>query len=301
MAASTRSDPAGRRRRARRRALAFALAMLAPLRLAPGARADEALPAFEDRVAIVVEPARDARHAPIEAAMRDAELLESLRAAIASFRLRRPLRVTLTGCDGDANAAYASDAVTVCYEYLDRLVALTRDPDRPADLDDDAALAGPILDVVMHEAAHALFDQFETPILGRSEDAADAFANLALLHLSGPASKARVSAVAFMYLAAARHPDPPDPPEPGAADGPADEHASPMQRRFNLLCLAYGYDPATYADLVALAGMPAKRAALCAQEHRQALAAFRLLLRPHLDPLPAARVFGPGNPLLIAP
>jgi hypothetical protein len=233
-----------------------------------------------------------------------ARALERFRETLSGFRLRRPLTARTASCAGEANAAYDADAITVCYEYVARVVALARHPSRPAWIGEEDAIAGPILDVFLHEAAHALFDQFEVPILGRGEDAADAVASLFVLHLAEEAAKARVAAIAFMYLetagleaatlAEARLRD-------FRADDFANGHGTPLQRHYNLICLAYGFDPGRFADAVALSAMPASRAAGCALEYREALQAFRRLLGPHLDPQAAEAAFGRGDALLRAP
>ncbi len=44
-------------------------------------------------------------------------------------------------------------------------------------------LAGPLLDTILHEVAHAMFDMLRVPVLGREEEAADQVAGLA--HSSG--------------------------------------------------------------------------------------------------------------------
>jgi hypothetical protein len=85
------------------------------------------------------------------------------------------------------------------------------------------------------------------------------------------------------------------------ADDFANGHGTPLQRHYNPICLAYGFDPGRFADAVALSAMPASRAAGCALEYREALRAFRRLLGPHLDPQAAEAAFGRGDALLRAP
>jgi hypothetical protein len=63
----------------------------------------------------------------------------------------------------------------------------------------------------------------------------------------------------------------------------ADEHGTPAQRFYNLLCIAYGADPSLFADLVDKEYLPKKRAEGCADEYRQVAAGFRTLIGPHMD------------------
>lgn len=283
------------------RGAAFAAALLVAC---GSALAVDEGPAPDARVVISYDLPGDPALAPIREALMGARALERFRETLSGFRLRRPLTARTASCAGEANAVYDADAITVCYEYVARVVALARHPSRPAWIGEEDAIAGPILDVFLHEAAHALFDQFEVPILGRGEDAADAVASLFVLHLSEEAAKARVAAIAFMYLetagleaatlAEARLRD-------FRADDFANGHGTPLQRHYNLICLAYGFDPGRFADAVALSAMPASRAAGCALEYREALRAFRRLLGPHLDPQAAEAAFGRGDALLRAP
>ena len=69
----------------------------------------------------------------------------------------------------------------------------------------------------------------------------------------------------------------------GARQQFADEHGTPAQRFYNLLCIAYGADPSLFADLVEKQYLPSKRAEGCADEYRQVAAAFKTLIAPHLD------------------
>ena len=65
----------------------------------------------------------------------------------------------------------------------------------------------------------------------------------------------------------------------------ADEHGHPAQRFFNLLCIAYGKDPVSFADLVEKGFLPKERAEGCEFEYEQVAYAFQKLIAPHLDPV----------------
>ena len=49
------------------------------------------------------------------------------------------------------------------------------------------SVVGPTLEVFLHEMAHAVFELFRLPVLGREEDAADQIAAYMLLNLVGAA------------------------------------------------------------------------------------------------------------------
>ena len=63
----------------------------------------------------------------------------------------------------------------------------------------------------------------------------------------------------------------------------ADEHGTPAQRFFNLLCMAYGADPKLFADIVEKQFLPEDRAVGCAREYAQVAYAFETLIGPHID------------------
>src|SRR6185436_2409765 len=63
----------------------------------------------------------------------------------------------------------------------------------------------------------------------------------------------------------------------------ADEHGTPAQRFFNLLCVAYGADPKLFADVVEKGFLPQDRAVGCEREHAQTSHAFDTLIGPHID------------------
>ena len=63
----------------------------------------------------------------------------------------------------------------------------------------------------------------------------------------------------------------------------ADEHGTPAQRFFNLLCIAYGADPKLFSDVVEKGFLPEDRAVGCKREYVQLSHAFETLIGPHID------------------
>ena len=111
---------------------------------------------------------------PVYEEIRKAQALEKLQNLLVPLRLPRRLLIKTEDCDGVSNAWYEEDAVTVCYEFLVDVWknAPANGNGGIAQID---ALLGPTLDVFLHEVGHAVFDYWQTPVLGREEDAADAF------------------------------------------------------------------------------------------------------------------------------
>jgi hypothetical protein len=63
----------------------------------------------------------------------------------------------------------------------------------------------------------------------------------------------------------------------------ADVHGTEYQRFYNILCIAYGHDPKTFADYAQKNILPPLRARRCRIEYRKVEHAFRTLLMPHID------------------
>ena len=60
-------------------------------------------------------------------------------------------------------------------------------------------------------------------------------------------------------------------------------HGAPMQRFYNLLCMAYGADRETFGDLVSNGYLPQARARNCRVEFGEANFAFQQTVRPSVD------------------
>src|SRR3982074_198561 len=118
----------------------------------------QAAPAQASRVSVSYVPPKNPAHQPIYEQLKELRFLENLQEFLSPFQLPRTLLVKAEGCDGDANASYENDTITVCYEYVDELwkampAETTADGVAPVD-----ALVGPLFDTCLHEFSHA-FDE----------------------------------------------------------------------------------------------------------------------------------------------
>jgi hypothetical protein len=133
--------------------------------------------------------------------------------------------------------------------------------------------------LLVHEFAHLLIGEFQVPVLGPEENAADYLAATALIRAErlDPARNARYRD----YLLAAADAQRLAWEKGNALGAPVpywDTHALTIQRFFQIACLLYGADPQTYADLPARSGMPRERAAGCAAEFERANRAITWLI-----------------------
>jgi hypothetical protein len=124
--------------------------------------------------------------------------------------------------------------------------------------------------VLFHEVGHALVDQWDLPVLGREEDAVDAFSTIFMTDLVKQGDFAYEGAKFFYFIASAKVAD---------VDF-ADEHSLDKQRAYSIACWVYGADARKYAYIGKV--LPASRRVRCADEYRQLKKAWYSLLKPHL-------------------
>ena len=222
-------------------------------------------------------------HQPIYERLKHVRALEHLQTLLSPLRLPRPLLLRVSGCDGESNAWYDGDSVTVCYEYLADLLKNALEGTLPSVITPDDAILGPFMDVFLHESGHAVFDQLKVPVLGREEDAADLFSAYIMLQLGKEDARRLILGNVYQYKADVANPQVP-------LTKYADEHGIPAQRFFNVLCIAYGADQKLFADVVEKGYLPKKRADDCDLEYEQAAFAFKKLIGPYIDQSLAKKV-----------
>ncbi len=238
-----------------------------------------------NRVSVSYVPPKNPAHQRIYERLKERRVLEKLQEFVSPFRLPRTLKVSLAGCDGEADAFYGDDAITICYEYIDELWKKMPAETTPAGIAPIDTIIGPLFDTALHEFGHALFDMFNLPVFGREEDAADQVASYIILQLGKTEARRLIMGTAYAYKTEAE-----------AAAAPslkefADEHGTPAQRAFNLLCVAYGADPKLFGDFVTKGYLPKKRVEACKDEYQQVSHAFETLIGPHIDRALAKRIF----------
>jgi hypothetical protein len=139
-------------------------------------------------------------------------------------------------------------------------------------------LIGPFVDVFLHEVGHATFSILQIPVFGREEDAADQFSTYVMLKLDKEEARRLVLGSAYQYKG-----DLSSPTVTLTQQTFADEHGTSAQRFFNLLCIAYGFDPKLFSDVVEKGFLPEDRAVICQREYKQLAYAFDTLIGPHID------------------
>ena len=125
--------------------------------------------------------------------------------------------------------------------------------------------------VLFHEIGHALIHAWHIPVLGREEDAVDAFSTIFMVRFVQDGQIALWGADFFNAVGSGH--------KYGAVDF-ADEHSLSPQRAYSIACWVYGSNEKKYAYLAKI--LPKERAARCAGEYTQLESAWLQFLKPHV-------------------
>lgn len=124
---------------------------------------------------------------------------------------------------------------------------------------------------LFHEIAHGIIDQFQLPVIGQEEDAADAFATLEVINmLEEDASQILVDvAASWLYMDAQTDREDLD---------FYDIHDLDAQRAYRTICHLYSVDPHENADIAEWAGMPEDTLDICLETGPLAFDSWEALL-----------------------
>lgn len=182
------------------------------------------------------------------------------------FALPVDLHAEHQGCGGDANAYYVGSErkIVLCYELLEFIAATTRSASAE-DIVERIEAAWEF--VFFHELGHALIQLYDIPVLGKEEDAVDAFSTLLLIETG----RARGAVFAADYW------DSSDPGHYGPTQF-ADTHSLNAQRFYAILCLVYGSSPEEHQDLIAHDYLSEGRASACIADYARTAESWNELI-----------------------
>jgi len=230
-----------------------------------------------NRIQFEYAPPQNPQLETVYTQLKQGQALEKIQQLFNPFRIPIDLTVKTVEC-GKSNAWYQRPTVTLCYEYLDEIWRSAPKQPGPAGVTPVDAVVGQYFYVVAHEFGHAMFDVLQVPSFGSAEDAADQFSTYVMLHLGKDDARRLISGAAYSYRNAVQ-----DSASFVALQAFSDMHSMPAQRFFNLLCIAYGADPTTFAHVVEEKYLPEGRARDCKREYDEVAFAFNKLFGPHLD------------------
>ena len=126
---------------------------------------------------------------------------------------------------------------------------------------------------MFHEAGHMLISEFELPVLGREEDAADSLSSLLLLEADNETfDQALVDSVDGWTFSA----------EAGQEPDLFDAHALNKQRAYNMVCMMVGKDVETFRESADDLDFPGSRREQCVGEYQKARKSWFGVLEPHV-------------------
>ena len=138
-------------------------------------------------------------------------------------------------------------------------------------------VVGNMLFATLHEMGHAHVQEMGLPVLGREEDAADAYAVIALLKVGTDVShNVLIQAAKGWFLSDARN------QKEGYPLAFYDEHGLDRQRAYQIVCLMVGSDPETFSDLADQVKMPEDRQGTCQGDYSNASWSWTKALAPYL-------------------
>lgn len=193
-----------------------------------------------------------------------------------AFELPHPLLVRgVNGIGGGPFYNPEDNSITLPYGFAALVLGVESgsNPElSPEELGEQAAAVDNF--ILAHEFAHALIANFELPVLGREEDAADSIATVLLLGVPEGAVYAAYAA-AFWADFSSRQ-------EPPVLSEYADVHSLDLQRAFNVLCWVAGSSERSFEEVAELGVLPESRLESCPQEYAQVVASIEQELKPHL-------------------
>jgi hypothetical protein len=230
-----------------------------------------------NRIRIEYEEPHSADLRPVYELMMRRRPLQKIREIFSPLRLPLELTVKTKEC-GMSNAWYQRPTITICYEYLRDLHQTAPKGTSPEGITPADAVVGQCLYTASHEMGHAVFDLLDVPLFGRPEDDADQFAAHMLIQLGKNEAHQLIEGAAYLYNDYVKNPTITVP-----VIAFADVHGAPMQRLYNLLCLAYGANSDQFSDVVDKGYLPKSRVPACKMEWDEVDFAFHKLIYPYLD------------------
>jgi Putative metallopeptidase len=136
---------------------------------------------------------------------------------------------------------------------------------------------GNSLFALLHEMGHGLISDLGLPVLGREEDAADAFATVTMLEMKTEFTHRVLVNAAKSWMIIDRRTR-----EAGDPLVFYDAHGLDLQRAYNIICLMVGSDPDQFDDLAAEVKLPEDRRETCMGDYSNASWSWKKALAPYL-------------------
>ncbi len=230
----------------------------------------------EDKGDFIVEHlgVKNARFNELDQKIKKEKLLEKA-ADDLNKALSLPNDIYLRSKDcGEPNAEFdpKTQAVTVCYELMEHFNNLfLSEKMKPEEA--DKKMFDAVRFAFLHEIGHALIFNYNLPIAGNEEDAADRCSSYINIEELGEDGVKAVLAAADAFHIESKQ-------SSATKRDMADEHLLQEQRFYNSLCMIYGSDSEKYEYFVKDGYLPKERAARCPVEYQRTVESWINLLQP---------------------
>ena len=208
--------------------------------------------------------------------LKASETRELAKSLATVFELPNPLLIKgVNGFGGGPFYNPEDNSITLPYEFpavVFNVIVQSNPKGTPEEWGEAAGAVNSF--ILAHEFAHALIHNFELPVLGREEDAADAIATVMLLKAEEGALYA-IDAAEFWAAFSGRQ-------EPPALAEYADNHSLDRQRADNILCFVAGSNEGILEAFAENEVLPEERLVSCPGEWQLLISSVEQVLDPHL-------------------
>ena len=98
--------------------------------------------------------------------LQERDALEKMQSIPSSIRLPRPLALQTKSCDGEAMHGTSPTRSLSTSEYVEWIWEVAHKAQRALPVSGEGALMGPFVELVVHEAGHAIFDYLKNSYHG---------------------------------------------------------------------------------------------------------------------------------------
>jgi len=230
----------------------------------------------EDKGDFIVEhlEVKNARFKDLDEKIKKEKLLEKA-ADDLNKALILPADIFLRSKDcGEPNAEFTpkTQSITVCYELMEHFSNLYKSNGMKPE-EADKKMFDAVRFAFLHEVGHALIYNYNLPVMGNEEDAADRCSSYVNIEELGDDGVKAVLAAADAFHIESKQ-------SSVTKRNMADEHLLQEQRFYNSLCMIYGSDSAKYEYFVNDGYLPKERADRCPFEYQRTVESWKNLLQP---------------------
>ena len=218
-------------------------------------------------------PPKSAKFQTMHDRLKKRQVLEQLAVFLAPLRLPMTLRIQIDECGALTRMVTRAGGATICYEYLEEIEKAATAAAGKDKAKRKQYFAGAFIQSTLYRVALLALDILDAPIWGRYTDAADRLAAAVMLEFNPEYALAGFSGANVFFKAQKKD-------WTGADFASINQPAA--QRRYNYLCMAYGFNDTTYDMFKKPLGNRAE-GNLCEAEYKQGSLSFFTLLWPHID------------------